>query len=118
MFLNQHVPNRLPLTVDDWRHQMLLSKIAAIHAWKKLKLYKRAPISMLIFTLIKFQEQLSSDNQSYVEIKILLTEIAPQTMSTLWFDGTPQRWYLNFVSYLPLRRLGWGDPTHGPMEKI
>ena len=42
---------------------MLLSKIAEIHAWNKLKSYKLAPVSTQIFSVIKSYEQLLTDSQ-------------------------------------------------------
>ena len=43
---------------------ILLSKIAEIHALKKLKFYKLAPISTQIFFMVRSNEQLLNDNQS------------------------------------------------------
>ena len=42
---------------------MLLSKIAEIHVWNKLKLYTMVPISTQIFPMIKSDEQLLNDSQ-------------------------------------------------------
>ena len=42
---------------------ILLAKIAEIHAWKKLKSYKRAPISTQISSAIKSNEQLLIGSQ-------------------------------------------------------
>ena len=58
---------------------ILLSKIAEIHAWNKLKLYKLAPISTQILSVIKSNEQLLTDSQcngkDYVDINFLLDQI-------------------------------------------
>ena len=42
---------------------ILLSKIAEFHAWIKLKLYKKAPISTQVFSVMKPNEQLLTDSQ-------------------------------------------------------
>ena len=42
---------------------ILLSKITKIHAWNKIKSYKKAPISAQILSAIKSNEQLSTDSQ-------------------------------------------------------
>ena len=41
---------------------ILLSKIAEIHVWNKLKLYKGASISAQILSAIKSNEQLLTDS--------------------------------------------------------
>ena len=44
--------------------QILLSKIAKIRAWNKLKLYEKVPISTQFFSAIKSNEQLSTGSRS------------------------------------------------------
>ena len=42
---------------------ILLSKIAEIHVWNKLKLCKKGPISEQILSAVHFNEQLLTDSQ-------------------------------------------------------
>ena len=51
---------------------ILLFKIAEVHVWNQLKLYKKAAISAQCFSMIKSYEQLLTDSQcngqDYVDI--------------------------------------------------
>ena len=55
---------------------ILLSKIAVIQVWKKLKLYNEAPISAQILPAIKSNEQLLTDSQcnewDYIDINYFI----------------------------------------------
>ena len=42
---------------------ILLSKIAEIHVWNKLKSYEKAPISAQVLSAVKSNEQLLTDSQ-------------------------------------------------------
>ena len=42
---------------------ILLSKIAEIHVWNKLNLYKKCPITAQILSAIKHNEQVLTDSQ-------------------------------------------------------
>ena len=86
-------------------YSILLSKIAKIHAWNKLKSYKKVPISTQIFSAIKSNDQLLTGSQFLKRI-----------MSTLIIYLLNQNFYANDVDIMEFEpcvllphATAWGD---------